>query len=72
MEAFLADHPVRFSVLHDAAQRLVADAGIEAMPSSFLVDRSGRIVAMHKGFRAGETKEQLAAEIESLLKGATP
>ena len=42
--------------------------GIVAYPSSFLVDRQGRVLFSHLGFEAGDEKE-LAAEIERLLGG---
>jgi thiol-disulfide isomerase/thioredoxin len=73
MERFLADHPVSFPVLRDARQKLVEAAGVEAMPSSFLVDRGGAIRFTHVGFRAETTPEELNREIESLLgPGAAP
>ena len=64
---FLADHPVSFPVVHDAAQKLVAAAGIEAMPSSFLVDRAGTIRFVHVGFKPETTLDELKREIEGLL-----
>lgn len=67
MKDFLAAHPVSFPVVHDARQQLVAAAGIEAMPSSFLVDRAGTIRFAHAGFKPESTPAELAAEIERLL-----
>ncbi|TAN37679.1 MAG: TlpA family protein disulfide reductase [Verrucomicrobia bacterium] len=67
MDAFLKDHPVSFSVVRDAEQKLVAAAGVESMPTSFLVDRHGVIRFSHVGFRGAETVEQLKREIEKLL-----
>ena len=67
MDRFLADHPASFPVAHDAGQKLVEVAGVEAMPSSFLVDRSGTIRFAHVGFLPESTPEELEREIESLL-----
>ena len=67
MKDFLAAHPVSFPVVHDARQNLVAAAGIEAMPSSFLVDRAGKIRYAHAGFKPETSPAELAAEIERLL-----
>ena len=67
MKDFLAAHPVAFPVVHDARQQLVAAAGIEAMPSSFLVDRAGKIRYAHAGFKPETSPAELAAEIERLL-----
>lgn len=68
MERFLENHSVSFWVAHDAGQKYVADAGVETMPSSFLVDRSGIIRFVHAGFHPGTTPAELAGEIQSLLE----
>jgi thiol-disulfide isomerase/thioredoxin len=68
MTQFLEDHPVSFAVVHDARQKLVERAGIESMPTSFLLDKGGRIVAVHNGFKGAETENQLVSEIEGLLE----
>lgn len=68
MEDFLKKHSASFTVLHDAKQKLVAVAGISTMPSSFLVDESGKVRFAHSGFRGEETTKEYRQEIESLLK----
>jgi thiol-disulfide isomerase/thioredoxin len=68
MEDFLKKNAVSFVVLRDANQKLVEKAGITAMPSSFLMDREGKVRFAHTGFRGAETKKQYEEEIESLLK----
>ena len=72
MKDFLAAHPVAFPVVHDARQQLVAAAGIEAMPTSFLIDRAGTIRFAHAGFKPESTPAELAAEIERLLPEPAP
>ena len=67
MARFLETHPVSFPAAHDAGQKYVAAAGVEAMPSSFLVDRAGTIRFVHVGFHPESTPAELAGEIESLL-----
>lgn len=67
MKAFLEQHPVTFKVLHDTDQSLVAGADIEAMPTSFLLDGAGRILATHRGFEGEKTVSALRAEIEKAL-----
>jgi thiol-disulfide isomerase/thioredoxin len=68
MAAFLKGRALSFPVVRDARQLLVAAVGIEAMPTSLLLDRKGRIVAIHRGFKGRETVEQLIQEIETLLQ----
>jgi thiol-disulfide isomerase/thioredoxin len=69
MDRFLKANPVPFTVLRDAEQKLVAAAGVEAMPTSFLVDARGKIHLVHNGFRKGD-EIKLEQEIEQLLKEA--
>jgi len=67
MDNFLKEHRVTFSIMRDAKQKLVEKAGISAMPSSFLLDKNGRVMYAHSGFHGSETKKQYVHEIESLL-----
>jgi thiol-disulfide isomerase/thioredoxin len=68
MEDFLKERKVGFWVVRDVGQKLVAQAGIETMPSSFLLDREGKVRFAHKGYRGAETKKKYEEEIELLLK----
>jgi cytochrome c biogenesis protein CcmG, thiol:disulfide interchange protein DsbE len=68
MEDFLKAHPASFVILRDASTKLVSQVKIPTMPSSFLLDRDGKIHAFHRGFKGDETKKQYTTEIESLLK----
>ena len=68
MEDFLKANAASFTVLRDAAQKLVAQAGIATMPSSFVIDREGKVRFVHTGFHGADSKKQYEQEIESLLK----
>ena len=68
MEAFLKKNAVSFAVVRDSNQKLVDKMGIATMPSSFLMDREGKVRFTHTGFRGAETKKKYEEEIESLLK----
>lgn len=68
MEAFLKKNAASFTVMRDAGQKLVEKTGIATMPSSFLLDRDGKVRFAHTGFRGAETKKKYEEEIESLLK----
>jgi thiol-disulfide isomerase/thioredoxin len=72
MQRFLKSTKVSFNVVRDAQQKLVAAANIRAMPTSFLVDRSGKIRFIHGGFDGEETRRQYVKEIEQLLEDAKP
>jgi thiol-disulfide isomerase/thioredoxin len=68
MDDFLKTHPASFVILRDASNKLVSQVKIPTMPSSFLLDRDGKIHAFHRGFKGDETRKQYAEEIEALLK----
>ena len=68
MEAFLKKNNVTFAVLRDPNQKLVERAGVATMPTSFLIDKDGKVRFLHNGFRGAETKKKYDEEIQSLLK----
>lgn len=68
METFLKENPATFTVVRDAAQKLVPKTGIKTMPSSFVLDGDGKVRFAHAGFHGDKTKKQYEEQIESLLK----
>jgi len=67
MQEFLKDHTATFTIVHDATKKLVATANISSMPSSFLIDKDGKVAVVHKGFHGKKTTAEYEAEIEKLL-----
>jgi thiol-disulfide isomerase/thioredoxin len=55
-EEFLARIPASFSVAFDEKGKSAESYKVKAMPSSFLIDRQGRLVHKSLGFRAEEKK----------------
>lgn len=68
---FLAVHPVHFQVAGGDNTACASAFQVEAMPSSYLIDRAGRLRLVHHGFRAGDA-ETLRARIEALLAEPAP
>lgn len=68
MKAFLAENPASFVTLRDGGNKLVESADVQSMPSSFLIDRSGKIRFIHTGFHGEKTAAKYKEEIEQLLK----
>ena len=68
MEKFLTKHPVSFTVVRDADQKLVAVAEPATMPTSFVLNGDGKVCFLHNGFHGEETRKEYVSEIESLLK----
>lgn len=67
MRRFVSAMEPSFPVLRDREQRLVANAGLTVMPTSYLVDREGVVRYVHVGWRGAASKEQLEARIRALL-----
>jgi cytochrome c biogenesis protein CcmG/thiol:disulfide interchange protein DsbE len=65
-DRFLAEVPARFAVAFDAKGESARRFDVKAMPSSVLIDRAGKVVAMHKGFR-DEDRKELEARIAQAL-----
>jgi thiol-disulfide isomerase/thioredoxin len=66
-EAFLAQRPARFRIEYDAPGNIAREFGVQAMPTSFLIDRQGRVRARHAGFR-DKQREERERQIDQLLK----
>ncbi len=69
-EGFLAKHQAGFAVAAGPNGPCAKVLGVTAMPSSFLIDRTGNIHSRHAGFRADDAA-QLRAEVEALLAEKT-
>ena len=64
---FLAGRSPSMTVLFDPEGRSPQEFGVEGMPSSYLIDREGRVRFRHLGFTA-QTKADFRREISMLLK----
>jgi thiol-disulfide isomerase/thioredoxin len=71
MRDFLKDNPAAFTVVRDAGadgKKLVDKVEIDTMPSSFVLDREGKVRFTHSGFHGDATKQEYEQQIEALLK----
>ncbi|MEN9595949.1 MAG: hypothetical protein RL236_383 [Pseudomonadota bacterium] len=64
--AFLAHHPSKFTIANHGGEQCAKSFDVQAMPTSYLIDKHGVIRHIHQGFRAGET-EELKQQIAQLL-----
>jgi peroxiredoxin len=53
-EKWLKGVPVSFPILFDRENAVSARFGVEAMPSSVLIDREGRVRHVHRGYKPGD------------------
>lgn len=56
-----------FPIVRDLEKKLVATCAIEAMPTSFMLDKSGQVHAVHQGYSGKKTEDQYRKEILALL-----
>lgn len=70
--AFVARLKPPFATLHDSEQRLVREVQVPTMPTSYLVDRLGKVRFMHPAFHGEQTERELRKEIELLLAEKAP
>jgi thiol-disulfide isomerase/thioredoxin len=65
-ERFLQQTPATFTIVYDEAGRTPEAYAVKGMPSSYLVDAAGKVVAVESGFR-DEQKAELEARIRTLV-----
>ena len=66
-ERFLAQVPAEFTIVYDAGGATPSAYGVKGMPSAYLVDPAGKVVAVEQGFR-----EEAAAELEVRVRALLP
>lgn len=64
---FLEKIPAKFTIAYDHEGRSATEYKVKGMPSSYLIDRNGKIVFSHIGFRNQE-KHLMEEKIKQLLK----
>lgn len=69
-QRFLKSQSITFITHHDQSQALVAKADIDTMPTSFLLDKSGRILKVFKGFHPGTTEKEIEEAVIKALEGS--
>ncbi len=65
-ERFLRQTPATFSIVYDEAGKTPEAYAVKGMPSSYLIDTAGKVVAVESGFR-DEQKAAFEDRIRSLL-----
>ena len=67
MQQFLDRRKPSFKTVHDTSQKLVEKAGIQVMPTSFMIDKKGVIRFAHEGWHGKKSMRNLTEEIKILL-----
>jgi len=63
---FLAEHPVKYTIVQNPKGDIPKAFGIDGMPSSYLIDRDGTIRDRHAGFEPKDI-DTLRGEITKLI-----
>ena len=63
---FIKSHGLHLTVVPDAGKKIVGQYEPPKMPSSFIVDKSGVVRAVHGGFEPGD-ESKLEAELTQLV-----
>lgn len=64
-DAFLRQYPAAFAVRFDPHGRLAQNFKLRGMPTSALLDRDGKVLLVHEGFRSND-----AASLEQSIRTA--
>jgi cytochrome c biogenesis protein CcmG/thiol:disulfide interchange protein DsbE len=65
-EKFLAQTPAQFTIVYDPAGAVPEKFAVKGMPSSYLIDAKGNVVAVEHGFH-DDRKGPLEDQIKALL-----
>jgi cytochrome c biogenesis protein CcmG/thiol:disulfide interchange protein DsbE len=69
-DRFLAGFAHDFTVRFDGATTLATSMSVKSMPTSFLLDSAGNIVATHIGFKPTD-EQRYEAEVKQSLTGSS-
>jgi peroxiredoxin len=64
---WLKDTPVSFPVLYDSDSKVSKLYDVGGMPSTVIIDRSGKLRMVHRGYKPGDENEYLDS-IRSLIR----
>ena len=66
-ERFLGKTPVSFPILFDPDNKVSGNYGVNAMPTTFLVDREGRLRWQHRAYKPGDEAKYIE-QIRAMLR----
>jgi len=67
-KAFLRETPADFRIINDPDGTLAREHDVIAMPTSYIFDRSGKLVTRHLGFKVKRQDEYEALLVDTLDK----
>lgn len=67
-KGFLKKNPAKFTVAYDPEGTTAGAYGLKVMPTSYLIDRKGNLINVHKGFK-DKQRPELEKMISKALRG---
>ena len=68
-QEFLDEFPAEFKIVYDPKGDVGKEYGVKAMPTTFVIDRDGEVVAKHLGFKVKKQEEYEQVLKETLDTG---
>lgn len=73
MKEFLKQHTVSFIVVRDARKKLAAAVRVPSLPTSYILDRDGKVVSIQSGVGMVQESKDFIRQIEELVnKSSSP
>lgn len=66
--SFLKKHPAKFTIAYDEKGKTPGLYKLKVMPTSYLIDRRGNLINIHKGFKDGQTDKLEKKIVQALNK----
>lgn len=63
---FLQEYPANFRIVYDSDKTLAQAYAVQAMPTSFLIDRDGKVIDAHMGFKVRQQADYEATIANTL------
>jgi len=66
MDGYLKKNPMPFAIVRDAKGKLGEKAGVEGIPSTFIIGTNGKVIEAHSGF-ANSMKKDFSKTLDTAL-----
>jgi thiol-disulfide isomerase/thioredoxin len=68
MNKFVAKQKPEFTIVRDKTTKLATRLDLASIPTTYILDRSGKVAEVHNGFDRNQTPKEYQVAIERLLK----
>lgn len=68
MNKFVSKQKPPFTIVRDKTTQLAAQLDLAGIPTTFILDKNGKVAAVHTGFFSDKTPKEYELELDRLLK----